>query len=328
MSLNIAEPLITDDTVSTREGSSNWIDRFLHSEHGRFHCLMAEIAIALALILSVLFRLQHISIINLHSIAFTFECAIPAAAVAAYCHWAGHAKLRDGCWMVLWDSAFFRLIQLPQYAAARSSLRLEDGALVWADRLMGIDGGIIISWVHRHPAFEAFSIWSYGLMPFMVFTSVLIPAMFGQLRRAKDYLLATITASLLASCILAILPAVGPWAGFNFHPYWNQGWYSLELTSLRAPGVFTANPDYTCGLITFPSFHVALAVLGVFALWPFRWLRIPALIVALLIGIATVTTGWHYATDGIGGMLVAWLGILVARKIVSPRKSNLWRCPR
>jgi hypothetical protein len=313
-------PSTPDYRASTGVDAYVCISRFLHSEHGPFHCLMAGIAIALSCILALLFRLEHISIVNLHPVGFALQCAIPAAAIAAYCHWAGYAKLRDGCWMVLWSAVFFRLLQLPQYAAARSGFPLQDAALVRMDRFISIDGGIIISFVHRHPGFEACSIWSYGMMPWMVFAAVLIPPMFGQLQRAKEYLLATIVAAILASSILALYPAIAPWAGFHFQPYWNQVWYTHELTALRSPGLFTANPDYTCGLITFPSFHVALVVLGVFALWPFRWLRVPALLVAALITVATVTTGWHYASDGIGGILIAALGIVLAKPIVCVRK--------
>jgi membrane-associated phospholipid phosphatase len=320
---NLAASSTRDYRVSTPVDSLLCFSRFLRSEHGPFHCLMAGIAIALSVVLALLFRLEHISVINLHPVLFALQCAVPIAAIAAYCHWAGHAKLRDGCWMVLWGSVFVRLLPLPQYAAARSGFPLHDAALVRMDRVMGINGGVIISWVHHHPAFEAFSIWSYSLMPLMVFAAILIPAMFGQLRRAKEYLLATIMASALAALVLALFPVVGPWAGFHFPPYWNQAWYTHELTALRSSGVFTANPDYTCGLITFPSFHVALAVLGVFALWPFLWLRIPALLVAVLIAIATVTTGWHYASDGIGGIIIAAIGI-VAAWILTAKSSKRW----
>jgi len=246
-------------------------------------------------------------------------------AVAAYCHWAGVKKLRDGSLIVAWCALFVNLLLLPSYAAARIDRPFRDTFLVRTDRLMGIDVASIVAWVHRHPAFESFSVWTYGLMPWMVFAAVFIPAMGGKLRRAKEFLLATIISALLASCVLAMFPAVGPWAGYHFSPYWNQAWYVQELQTLRSPGPFTANPEYTCGLITFPSFHVALAVLGGFALWPFRWLGPVTIAVAILIAVAMVTTGWHYATDGIGGILVAIVGILGAKALcssMSTRKSN------
>jgi hypothetical protein len=290
--------------------------RFVEYEHGLFHCLMALIVVVLCIVLTVLFRLENVSVVNLHLVGFTLQCAVPIAAVALYCHWAKYRRLRDGCWIVLWGCIFMNLLQLPQYAAARVPSPLRDAAFVKIDGFLGVDVGSIVSFVHRHPAFEALSERSYGLLPWIVFVAILVPALSGKLTRAKEYLLATILSALLAACALAVFPAVGPWAGYHFHSYWNQAWYVRELSALRSPGPFVANPDYTCGLITFPSFHVALAFLSVFVLWPFRWIRPFALLAAALIAIATVTTGWHYASDGIAGILTALIGVATARSVL------------
>ncbi len=290
--------------------------RFARYQHASFHCLMAAIVVVLCIVLAVLFRLENISVINLHLIGFTLQCAVPIVAIALYCHWAKYARLRDGCWMVLWGCIFLNLLQLPQYAAARVRFPLRDAALVRIDGLLGIDIGSVVSFVHRHPAFEAFSQRSYALLAWMVFAAILVPALSGKLTRAKEFLLATTMSALLASSALAIFPAVGPWVGFHFSPYWNQAWYVRELNALRSPGLFVASPDYTCGLITFPSFHVTLASLGVFALWPFRWIRPFASLTGALIVIATVTTGWHYASDGIAGIFAALVGVATARWVL------------
>lgn len=278
----------------------------------RFHYLMGGIVTCLACSLAFLFRLQHISVINLHPVSFTLQCAIPILAVVAYCHWAGNQKLRDGCAIVLWMLVFHNLLQLPQYAAARLGMPLQDALLVRADRLLGIDGAAIVQWIHQHPAYEQFSMLSYSLMPWLVFAAVLITPLAGQVKRAKQFLLAVILSALIGACISALLPAIGPWAGYHFQPYANQAWETREIASLRSAGIFTANPDYTCGLITFPSFHVTLATLSVFALWPFRWLRFPALLAAVLIAAATVATGWHYASDVIAGAALALVAIAIA----------------
>ena len=42
-------------------------------------------------------------------------------------------------------------------------------------------------------------------------------------------------------------------------------------------------------------------------------LRIPAVIVALLVSASTLTTGWHYIVDVIGGILLALISWLVAK---------------
>jgi membrane-associated phospholipid phosphatase len=152
-------------------------------------------------------------------------------------------------------------------------------------------------------------------MPWLLFAAVLIPPMARQVERARHFLLAVVISAVLGSCIAALLPAVGPWAGYHFEPYWPQAWEAREIASLRGPGIFTANPDYKSGLITFPSFHVALAILSVFALYPFRWLRYVALLAAVLIAVATVSTGWHYASDVIGGAAISAIGIAIAGRI-------------
>jgi len=278
---------------------------------------MAGIAVPLSLVLAILFRIEHISVVNLHLMRFLLECAVPIGGVAAYCHWAKYSRLRDGCLIVLWACIFFNLLQLPQYAAARTGLTLRDALFMHLDGALRIDGAAVVAFVHRHPVFEAFSIRSYGLMPYLVFAAILIPAATGKLSRSKEFLLATTIASIAGSCALAILPAAGPWVGYHFHPYWNQAWYIHELNALRSAAPFAANPDYTCGLITFPSFHIALATLSVFALWPFRWVRPVALFVAMLIAVATVTTGWHYICDGIAGLLLALASISAAKKLIN-----------
>jgi len=280
----------------------------------RIHILLGSIAASLMIAIAIAFRLESISIINLHLLSLALQCAIPIGSAAAYCHWAGYRSLRDSCLMVAWSCLFVNLLPLPSYAAARTGLPLIDSALVRSDHWLGVDSGAIVAFVRHHPPLESLSISAYSLMPVLMIAATLLPAAFGRLRATQELLIATIAATLVANVIQAIFPADGPWNSFHFQPYWNESLYSKTLAELRAPGAFTANADYTSGLITFPSFHVGLAVLSAYALRSFRWLRIPAIVTVCLIAIATVTTGWHYATDGIAGAALAAGCIRLARK--------------
>jgi membrane-associated phospholipid phosphatase len=67
------------------------------------------------------------------------------------------------------------------------------------------------------------------------------------------------------------------------------------------------------GIVCFPSFHALLAVVSCVALGSIRPLRIPAAIVAGCVVLSTLTTGWHYLVDVIGGLLLAALSIAAAR---------------
>jgi membrane-associated phospholipid phosphatase len=61
----------------------------------------------------------------------------------------------------------------------------------------------------------------------------------------------------------------------------------------------------TEGLITFPSFHVAWALLLTWAFRGRRWLFAAAVILNSLVVASTMTTGWHYFSDLLGGAAVA-----------------------
>ena len=61
----------------------------------------------------------------------------------------------------------------------------------------------------------------------------------------------------------------------------------------------------TTAIVSFPSFHVALALLSAVYLSTFRRLRVTNWILAGLITISTVTTGWHYGIDVLGGIALA-----------------------
>ena len=90
---------------------------------------------------------------------------------------------------------------------------------------------------------------------------------------------------------------LGPWGANHFQPYPVQELYVDHLHALRAPGRFVMNPVYDTGLITFPSFHVALSIMATRALWWVRWMRPITAITCVLIAFSTMATGWHYASD-------------------------------
>jgi membrane-associated phospholipid phosphatase len=82
------------------------------------------------------------------------------------------------------------------------------------------------------------------------------------------------------------------------------------------------------GIVAFPSFHCASAILNAWAVWPVRSLRLPFMALNLLMIAATPVIGGHYLADLIGGALVAVLTIIVVggvhRRFLN---SNLLRLP-
>ena len=69
------------------------------------------------------------------------------------------------------------------------------------------------------------------------------------------------------------------------------------------------------GLITFPSFHTTWALLVAYAFRHYRWFFLPMVLLNLAVVVATMTTGWHYAADVLGGILTAAVAIGIAKLI-------------
>jgi membrane-associated phospholipid phosphatase len=60
---------------------------------------------------------------------------------------------------------------------------------------------------------------------------------------------------------------------------------------------------------------VVLANLSALALSSVRRLRAVAWLLAALVCVSTVLTGWHYGVDVLGGLLVAMMTALAVRRI-------------
>jgi hypothetical protein len=54
------------------------------------------------------------------------------------------------------------------------------------------------------------------------------------------------------------------------------------------------------------------AILCAQALWGYRFLRIPASLLSGLIVLSTMTTGWHYFSDVLGGILLAVVAMVAS----------------
>ena len=69
------------------------------------------------------------------------------------------------------------------------------------------------------------------------------------------------------------------------------------------------------GIVTFPSFHAAAAVLYLWAFWPVRWIGPIALVTNIAMLLATPICGGHYFVDVFAGIAIATASIMAARWI-------------
>ena len=91
--------------------------------------------------------------------------------------------------------------------------------------------------------------------------------------------------------------------------------------TLRLPGAYVFGST-AVGVVCFPPFHVVWAIFSAATLWGFRWLRIPLVLLSGMIILSTMTTGWHYFADVLGGILLAVISIVLAKGLTQRMDSS------
>lgn len=201
------------------------------------------------------------------------------------------------------------------YAVTCFAPPLADNWLQRCDAAMGIHLPSIVEWARARPWMQTFNRVYDTVLPSTLLALVVLG--FDQdVRRLRNFVSHFIIGGLLTTLIYAFVPAVAPTAAFGYDATPAQSRFLEHFTALRAgefPLVSLTNLE---GLITFPSFHTTWALLLAWSFRPYRWLFVPMLLLNIGVAISTVTTGWHYGTDVVGGLFVAavavatteWLG--------------------
>jgi PAP2 superfamily protein len=275
-----------------------------------FHLFMAGVcAVLIAMAVICVARLNY----RLRAPTFNDYVGFVAFLIAAgYCWWAKFKRFFEVCLIIFWSFVLGKLLGFPVYLAARSRMPLRDDALAHFDQLLGVQVPSILHLMANHQWLRATFAVSYDLLFPLMVLSVMIPAVMYRWTAAKELVVATSLATIVGSLMFAFCPAIGPWAVYHFAPSAQQKTCEALFLALRSGSVHMLSPDDK-GIICFPSFHVMLAIVSSIAICSIRVLRIPAILLAILIVISTLTTGWHYIADVIGGLTLTVIAELLAK---------------
>lgn len=209
------------------------------------------------------------------------------------------------------------------YLGAYAAWPLADAGLIACDHLMGFEWRDYVTWIDRHPDIAAWLSGAYdsGGMQFMVvlpFLYVRAPA------HGVRTMVALFGAGMCCALLFMFFPAEGGYlyyaATFTTPPTVPAGarGYETLLMQLHNQSI-TALPYPGAGIVSFPSYHTAVAIIlvyGASASWLLLVLAVP-LNIALIA--STPFVGAHYLADILGGVLVALLGIACAEAVL-PRR--------
>jgi hypothetical protein len=209
------------------------------------------------------------------------------------------------------------------YIANAFNWPLQDQALLSIDRAMGLDPESIAAFVNNHEWLAKCFETGYGFIKWPLLGVPIILAMTLRLIRLQQFILALSIALALTIVISIFVPAIGTYYGLNLSPTErfpsvNSSIYAGQLRdilSIRDGSLRRLELFNLAGIVSFPSFHAASAVLYMWALWPVRGIRSIAIVINGLTIIAAPVIGAHYIIDIIGGVALAAGSILLAKHV-------------
>lgn len=201
--------------------------------------------------------------------------------------------------------AFNVFLAILTYAGTPLNTALADSWLMTCDSAMGIDLPAIVQWMAAHPGLKAMFDAAYPSVMLSTLLALIVLGLDSHQHRLQEFVLQFMIAGLLTTLVYFLLPAAGPFASYGYEPRPDQQRFLDHFYALRSGDLKVVSLSSLEGLITFPSFHTSWALLLAWGFRHSRWLCIPMLILNLMVVVSTLTTGWHYGTDVVGGVVVA-----------------------
>jgi len=197
---------------------------------------------------------------------------------------------------------------------------LQDHTLLLMDRAIGLDPQSIAGFVNDHSWLVNYLNKGYGLIKWPLLGIPIVLTMTLRLIRLQQFVLALSIALAVTIVISMCAPAIGTYYGLNLSPAkvfplldsTNYAAQLRDIMALRNGSLRHLELYKLAGIVSFPSFHTASAVLYGWALWPvpgFRWATTG---ISAWIIIATPVIGAHYMVDLVGGAVVAVGSVFLA----------------
>jgi membrane-associated phospholipid phosphatase len=197
---------------------------------------------------------------------------------------------------------------LTYVAMAMSPFPLADDLLSRADQFLGLNWVGWFTWVNAHQILHVLLIIAYSSVPIQILPLVLYFSV-DDYRRIDEFLLGASFAVLINVPVMVLFPAIGAW---SYYHVGIEPWRA-DILDLRSHNLSSVSSMQ--GIVTFPSFHAALAVLLSNMVRGRKWF-LPVLVLNLLMIVSALTEGAHYLVDLAAGIAMAFVAIGVSRSIL------------
>lgn len=298
----------------------NWTDR---SPVGRANRLAWSVIGALLAIDLVWLTRSAVSVVPL-SLATPVGAGLGMGAAAYYYrHCRGEFKLADALDTVGQMLAFMVVAALFSYLMATLGYPLQDAAFHALDRSLGLDWLAFLKAVDARPLLGTLLSASYASFIPQVLVLMLVLSFCGQGMVGRTTILAMMLSGTVTIVISGFLPAMAMFVHLGLtpadFPNLQPGAavvHVADMEVLRSGGPVLVDLAKAEGIITFPSYHAALALLLLLGGWQNAWLRWPFFVVNVAMIVATPIDGGHYFVDVFAGLAIAAASYVVARRLL------------
>jgi len=201
---------------------------------------------------------------------------------------------------------------LSYLATASAYGPLLDARFLAIDRAMGFDWPALYHWVMAKP--------ELALVLQLLYASILVQALIagvtlglrGEQRKMRELFRVIFVASFI-TCIGAMLfPALGPFKIFDVH---GRGAFLADMEHLLTHQNLTFKLSELTGVVSFPSFHVVVALAYAWALR--RAGRVGQIMLVLNMGMlpSIPIFGGHYLVDAIAGAITMLLSLAIVKAV-------------
>jgi membrane-associated phospholipid phosphatase len=177
-----------------------------------------------------------------------------------------------------------------------------------------------LAWTGSHPFVSGLLRGAYfSALPQMIMVTMVL-AIVGTTERLSEVLWLYIVTAFSTVVLAGLFPAIGPYVYYAPPERLREIvgidaglWHLLHFRGLRDGTFRIIHFASVEGLVTFPSFHAALALVCVRAAWIIPVLRWPIAALNVLVIASTPSIGGHYLIDIVAGVVIAALGIAFSR---------------
>jgi PAP2 superfamily len=203
--------------------------------------------------------------------------------------------------------AFSAACLVMDYIIAGADFPLVDTSLRHIDRSLGFDWYAFNIWVDRNPVVGLSLQLGYASFYAQIVAVVLMMSIDRAIDDLAEFVAIMILAAIVTTALSGLFPATGEpgkvVSSATLDPLLNARSGSLKNVPLSS----------IVGIVTFPSFHAAMAVAITYSMRRKRWILLLLSILNTAMLASTPTVGGHYLADAIAGGAVACASILATR---------------